>query len=1335
MDYKHLSNLTNQTKQTKQSISKMNHVKETEQSLSKMERAILYCTETACYLGGTFHYQPMQTNTTRSLVVIVDDNSGSMQGPRQTHCIEKSKAIVENCALNHISYQYATFGSTHTLRGACSAADVQLFLRCNEGTKLMELANAAIEGAKSLLTSINPDEVFRIVFILNTDGEAPDGKNAGDFFNSSFGKLREMYPNMLEPRTFVLGIGKDHDQKVLGAMSVGESSYFNYPDAALRQMLTDTSNRILPELTSSTSLVDVIFSTGRTMTLRLDSATGKVSLDGIRVDADDVSLTLPNGEVIEFRIEVVEPSHPNYFEFKLNEIKDDAMLLVKNIQQATLAAGGGGKSSAVNSQMLDNLNGSCEDLRKKLAELSDSAVIESNGKDELMRIFESQAINPHWRQHMATCLRKVRQQVRKETVDRKAATRAVLELCEAGLRSAKIGSKLSTDLERDFMEVLGSGGYEHWTNKKKSKVVGRALDQVNTSAVTDIDAKAVALQNSMQSFSDVSSAAALSAQALSPCWLTLLTSSELTKDGDVMCLVGCIPARARNLAMCSVSSAKVLHQAVLSGSLSICPQPMSFLTIRGLLMQGQQITRGPNGMPINTVFCLLPSAQSELSIGLAKLYSPLSCSQLLTSRWIYTVGTTEYKNGMLVSFLSLSPSQFGCTNLADAMDGFYRQSFGMKYLKDALLRGMAVVERGVASSADVSTWTLAIADQMLLLAHNRCRDQMGAVMHRTNSTLTEDNNVLTVPLWQPQSAVGFWRILFLRVLRDKMDILFSAFCRPNDPEGDAKRRQKDIEAEEFLQLLVQGLNMPEVSVQGALRAELLGFQSNDTPTSAQNADQDDDDLSVVSIGNFKEEPELDKLDALADGSSGVTMLQPLSDQRMENTPLEDLSLVDLVSRIVSLKKRLPLREPVRSSSSEAAAAALGNTPPASCTGLTTDHLRCTVLEAVLSSMRPEINLMLSCRNHMHFQTTGEIATEPTNLLQLLDLTNDADGWEWLLGQLALAVKYRNNTAYRTEIASATSNLRKPVSEMLAKLAQDYNSKLILNWDKAQKEHHEILRARYARMLKTHPSYLARVPLRIRNAAHLTAINSWCVPHRGFAVTPATNPAAQQTWTGMARNTFMFPHSPHFMTSVNPFKILAEIYGQGSERVLSGYLEHLHTQSKLFFDATQSEESSQRYLAFLALFQAQYSADPTIALQLYTSMRIDEFITLRQTGVTVEGIMPELTLEFPAEIHAELLKFVSSELLWQLNPHQYLTQYFDNEPSRVKVTLEEFLIFAHANTADEKRLATEAYEHKQAAAVGGVAVAVSVATVEVDLGLSKKDRHALKIQRRLDRNNH
>ena len=38
------------------------------------------------------------------------------------------------------------------------------------------------------------------------------------------------------------------DAQVLGGMSVGEASYFNYPDAELESMVTDTINNIIPEV-------------------------------------------------------------------------------------------------------------------------------------------------------------------------------------------------------------------------------------------------------------------------------------------------------------------------------------------------------------------------------------------------------------------------------------------------------------------------------------------------------------------------------------------------------------------------------------------------------------------------------------------------------------------------------------------------------------------------------------------------------------------------------------------------------------------------------------------------------------------------------------------------------------------------------------------------------------------------------------------------------------------------------------------------------------------------------------------------------------------------------
>ena len=41
-------------------------------------------------------------------------------------------------------------------------------------------------------------------------------------------------------------------------------------------------------------------------------------------------------------------------------------------------------------------------------------------------------------------------------------------------------------------------------------------------------------------------------------------------------------------------------------------------------------------------------------------------------------------------------------------------------------------------------------------------------------------------------------------------------------------------------------------------------------------------------------------------------------------------------------------------------------------------------------------------------------------------------------------------------------------------------------------------------------------------------------------------------------------------------------------------------------------------------------------------------------------------------HSKLVNFIPGEFLWQTDPGTYLTNYFTNEPQRVKLTFEEFL---------------------------------------------------------------
>lgn len=87
-------------------------------------------------------------------------------------------------------------------------------LSCNEGTRLVALAQAALDATKVLLESLPPNTAFRPLYVLNTDGESSDGVKAGIAFVEGYNLLREQFPHMAEARTFVLGIGSHHDQKV-----------------------------------------------------------------------------------------------------------------------------------------------------------------------------------------------------------------------------------------------------------------------------------------------------------------------------------------------------------------------------------------------------------------------------------------------------------------------------------------------------------------------------------------------------------------------------------------------------------------------------------------------------------------------------------------------------------------------------------------------------------------------------------------------------------------------------------------------------------------------------------------------------------------------------------------------------------------------------------------------------------------------------------------------------------------------------------------------------------------------------------------------------------------
>lgn len=429
-------------------------------------------------------------------------------------------------------------------------------------------------------------------------------------------------------------------------MSVGEASYFNYPDHNLDAMSTDSVSRIYPELTGSKKPINLTLDHSGVIVAFEEN--GEIDLSNIRVSRDDTLLTLPDGTSYQLRHKLISPSDSSYFDICLKGIQEDSLSLARSIKLLFEMKQKNQISPEKLNEEMQAITSRCELLTQELNSIEDptneETLISAALGNLLPNVSDDFKAMRRARQQIYNTVRKQIKAIRSNVTDKKSATRSVLTLCETGIQSLRLGT-LSVDIERDYMEVLGSGGFKHWTNKKKSRVTNRALEQADPDAVANADEKAAAILSkysaSLHELArsedlDESEEEFLESTSRS-CWLTLMKDADLTAEGDVLCLVGYVPPSSRNLGLCSVSSSKVLHSAILNGKVEICPHPMSFLTFRQLALEGKSISRGPNGHPINVCVSFLPIATSPLSCELAFCYTPLCASQLLTSRWIYTV--------------------------------------------------------------------------------------------------------------------------------------------------------------------------------------------------------------------------------------------------------------------------------------------------------------------------------------------------------------------------------------------------------------------------------------------------------------------------------------------------------------------------------------------------------------------------------------------------------------------------------------------------------------------------------------------------------------------------
>ena len=200
-----------------------------------------------------------------------------------------------------------------------------------------------------------------------------------------------------------------------------------------------------------------------------------------------------------------------------------------------------------------------------------------------------------------------------------------------------------------------------------------------------------------------------------------------------------------------------------------------------------------------------------------------------------------------------------------------------------------------------------------------------------------------------------------------------------------------------------------------------------------------------------------------------------------------------------------------------------------------------------------------------------------------------------------------------------------------------------------------------------------------------------------------------------------------------------VYGNGRLRSDTGFMEHLHTTVSKFYDSvrTISEETNEkftRYEMFESLFYGHFKGvDENIPLELFTSLRISEELYL-VPECNCDDITKSLLRDYPELNHPKLVNFIPGEFLWQTAPGTYLTNYFAEEPKRVKLTFEEFtdyLGLKKETQPDEMEAARLAFDQpillknpKNKNKSAGM----------VNDGTTKEERKAMKLQRRADRNN-
>ena len=1223
-----------------------------------------------CLLRGIANIENAEKEI-KILVIMVDDNSFSMKGARQDSTIAKSELIINYCLQQKIStYHYATFTDGRIQHGACATKDVRKFLTCSGGTKLKMLATSAIEGTKSLLKTIHFNDVFKLVYILNTDGRAPDGQIAVIEFNDYYMKIKQKYPNMRTPCSFVIGIGEEHDQIFLEKMGFGKICYFNYQDANISEMSSDAEKYIFPELSKQPILQCCLNNSKIKFDLQL-AIDGSIDLSGQYVDVNDTSCII-NGESFDFVDEIVNMTHPEYFNLSLKTLNDEILKFSKLLKIAV---------EKKKQNLLNEYSEKYQELHNSLLELQDSC------QNSMICILESKEDTLNWQQKLKIHLKNIREYC----TDKKEMSHSILELCKSGLLNLQNGDLLNTELEREFMELVSS--CSHWSNKCKKKLMERTLSQVNSDSVVNVHKKVRELMASQKTQYYTNSEYI--------CWLTTLSENELLQLGDILCLVGYIPPGKRNLTLCSASSAYVLNDAVLDEATHVCPNPVSFLTILSILLEGRTIAIGPDGFEINTVFCALPSLDSPLSIELAKTYAPLIRSLLLTTRPIYTIKSGEYVNGALVSLISMvkSTSESNFLKLMRAMDCTHA-TLPDKCLQDILSKNKKFMEKKITSGV-IASPILAIAYRMINNAETR------------KLKYNKDELFSDIPLQL------FFKELIMFIFRDKMRKLFDSYCITTDSDGDEKREICKNKAMIILETLVIGVcdlnyRKNEPVDNKYYKNEKIDIVNQTTPLLR---------MPALSFNIHNLEPELNKIDRYQNQQDNDDILKSIesSNEELHQSCIKekfDINIQKINSGLAIVELRPCDIEYTLLSSQEKLIESQNGIARhgQSLCGDLTDVCRSSILTDVLCHSREEIRLLINAYNHLFFQECPDHYIKAISLNDILGIESDIELQKWLIATLAISIKFRTNKSYNNEIDSKKSLLFQDPIFAIEQMASDYRFKMREEYKKNEEHHIKEIKITYLREL--YSMSMIKLPQKIFSPEHLNKINVWTLEFKNFEIIPSISPSTGLS-TGMAKNTVLFPGTPEFMNKTSPSNMIVSAFGNGIEREQRGFINNFISICNEIYENGNNLED------FNNLFELTYeNTSSEIITKSYMSIKINEMVHNKDDCEMIKNFLETEYIKKYEQIGDNIIEFIFDEYLWQTNPYAFLEKYFKNKKN---ISLEHFFENIGATTYIEKSIANNIfsvyYDNEKNIKKK------TIVDIPVDLSLSKKERTINKKTRR------